>query len=102
MTNEAVARIARAFPDINAARLVGKVQRGEVDAGTTLIKAALDSSSSRPTVPNLPEAARRAQPFSGTPRRLTSDPPARRLKGKTPGARARARSRTVDRESVKT
>ena len=52
-----------------------------------------DTSGSRPTAPTLSEAARR-QAFSGTAYRLTSDPPARRLKEKTP-ARARTRSRSV-------
>ena len=52
-----------------------------------------DTSGSRPTAPTLSEAARR-QAFSGTAYRLTSDPPVRRLKEKTP-ARARTRSRSV-------
>ena len=55
-----------------------------------------DTSGSRPTVPTLGEAARQNAPFTGRPHRLTSDPPARRLREKTPArARARTRSRSV-------
>jgi hypothetical protein len=99
LVNKATRRIAAAFPGVDARKIVAAVERGEVDPGTALANLYLDQSGSRPTMPNLRAAAARAssangQPFSGKAHRLTSNPPMQRVRGKTPVAPARGRSRS--------
>ena len=75
------------------------VARGEVDAGTALANLYLDQSGGRPVARNIRETAARAGSadgrfFGGEAHRLTSNPPTRRLRGKTPVAPSRGRSRS--------
>ena len=98
LASKAAARIAAAFPGVDAQRIVNMVARGEVDAGTALANLYLDQSGSRPTMPMRDAAARAGSAdgrfFGGKAHRLTSNPPTRRLRGKTPVAPSRGRSRS--------
>ena len=99
LASKAAARIAAAFPGVDAQKIVGKVARGEVDAGTALVNLHLDQSGGRPVARNIRDTAARAGSatgrfFGGKAHRLTSNPPDRRLRGKTPVAPSRGRSRS--------
>ena len=98
LASKAAARIAAAFPGVDARRIVDQVARGEVDAGTALANLYLDQSGSRPTM-SMRDAAARASSvdgrfFSGKAYRLTSNPPARRPRDKMPVPPTRGRSRS--------
>jgi hypothetical protein len=96
-----VAVESRAVRKLRAAGFDVPARSGGVNAGAALA-GALDTSGGRPTVPNLREAGARASSatgrfFGGKAHRLASDPPTRRLRGKTPVAPNRARSRSAAR-----
>jgi hypothetical protein len=96
-STKAVARIAAAFPGVDARRLVGKVERGEVDAGT-------GPRQRRPRHERRqahdPQPPRGGQPQSGLPRhrpQARQQPADPQGISKTP-AKARARTRSERRE----